>query len=256
MKISFSHVQGRSSRGAGFTLMETVIAIGIVALLLTGFLTVFGPASSAIQRSLQGAEAQRLADAVETELNILREDDIGTYDSAFDKAFDLVLDSPTLTDAGDKNGGLFAYSYRAELPFSVEGSSGALRPYTGTDGIADQDFSVVAVARGIGGKNDDAELIRRELASLIGRVYFVRLIPLEIKENDGVFVNREEDPGTGAKLRGETSTNPEDYEGAGLPIAIEFYETPTTEPNFLTNNWSGPTIESRPLYSTNIIVRR
>ena len=45
----------------GFTLMETVIAIGVLALLLTAFLAVFGPATSGLRKAISIQEADRLA---------------------------------------------------------------------------------------------------------------------------------------------------------------------------------------------------
>ena len=50
----------------GFTLMETVIAIGVLALLLTGFLAVFAPATAGIRKAVSIQEADRLAFALQT----------------------------------------------------------------------------------------------------------------------------------------------------------------------------------------------
>ena len=61
---------GRTGR-RGFTLMETVIAIGVVAVLLTTFLAVFGPASSSIRRVLSAQEAGRLTTTLERELGLV-----------------------------------------------------------------------------------------------------------------------------------------------------------------------------------------
>jgi prepilin-type N-terminal cleavage/methylation domain-containing protein len=36
----------------GFTLLETVIAIGVLAVLLTGFIIVFAPAAEGIKKSI------------------------------------------------------------------------------------------------------------------------------------------------------------------------------------------------------------
>ena len=71
MKIVFSDSRVRNRHG--FTLMETVIAIGVVAVLLTTFLAVFGPASAGIRRALSAQEAGRLTNSLERELSSLRE---------------------------------------------------------------------------------------------------------------------------------------------------------------------------------------
>ena len=55
----------------GFTLMETLLAIAVVAVLLSSFLAVFGPATSGIRQSISAQDADRLASALEHELSIL-----------------------------------------------------------------------------------------------------------------------------------------------------------------------------------------
>ena len=45
----------------GFTLMETVIAIGVLAVLLTAFLAVFTPAAQGIRKAISAEDADRLA---------------------------------------------------------------------------------------------------------------------------------------------------------------------------------------------------
>ena len=49
------------ARQSGFTLLETVIAIGVLAVLLTAFMYAFGPAMSGIRRAINIQEADRLA---------------------------------------------------------------------------------------------------------------------------------------------------------------------------------------------------
>ena len=70
-----THDAERSSRHLateGFTLMETVIAIGVLAVLLTGFLAVFTPAAQGIRRSISSQQADRLASTLEIELTTSR----------------------------------------------------------------------------------------------------------------------------------------------------------------------------------------
>ena len=75
----------RDTRG-GFTLIESVIAIGVVAILLTTFLAVFGPASQSIRRSISVQEADRLQSALEREFQILREGPDDKFQTAFEKS--------------------------------------------------------------------------------------------------------------------------------------------------------------------------
>ncbi|MEN9974751.1 MAG: hypothetical protein RLZZ282_757, partial [Verrucomicrobiota bacterium] len=57
-----------SSRHRAFTLIETVIAIGVLAVLLTGFMMVFAPAAAGIRSSLSLHEADRLSSTLEQEM--------------------------------------------------------------------------------------------------------------------------------------------------------------------------------------------
>lgn len=99
-----------TKRNQGFTLLETVIAIGVLAVLLTGFLYVFAPAAAGIRKAITVQDADRLTSTLEKELNTLRDgqesDDIQT---AFDKAFYWIKES---NQAGTA---LLVYRYRASI---------------------------------------------------------------------------------------------------------------------------------------------
>ena len=83
-----------SFRKCGFTLIETVIAIGVLAVLLTGFIIVFAPAAAGIKNSVNLQAADRLASTLEQELVTLRkgqkDDDDKEFATGFDKAFDWI----------------------------------------------------------------------------------------------------------------------------------------------------------------------
>jgi prepilin-type N-terminal cleavage/methylation domain-containing protein len=54
-----------NSRFRGFTLLETVIAIGVLAVLLTGFMVVFAPAADGIRKSINVQQADRMGSTLE-----------------------------------------------------------------------------------------------------------------------------------------------------------------------------------------------
>ncbi len=56
----------------GFTLVEVAIAMGMVAVMISSFMVVFGPALQGIDKSLSAKEADRLTNALELELSVLR----------------------------------------------------------------------------------------------------------------------------------------------------------------------------------------
>ena len=58
---------------AGFTLVEVVIALGILVVMITGFMAVFGPAARTIKKTLSTDEASRLQATLELELRTVRE---------------------------------------------------------------------------------------------------------------------------------------------------------------------------------------
>ena len=56
----------------GFTLVEVAIAMGMVAVMISSFMVVFGPALQGIDKSLSAKEADRLTNALELELSVVR----------------------------------------------------------------------------------------------------------------------------------------------------------------------------------------
>ena len=88
--------------------MEVLLAITVVAVLLTTFLAVFGPTANTIRRTLSAQEADRLFSALEKEMSSLRADEIGQFDTPFDKAFDWVNNSSSLDSA------VILFNYRGD----------------------------------------------------------------------------------------------------------------------------------------------
>jgi len=153
-----------------FTLMETVIAIGVLAVLITAFLAVFGPATEGIRRSINVQDADRMVATLEKELSILRETTDGKSTTAFDKAFDWIRDSnkdQTL---------IMVYQYRGD-PDDLR-NDGTMAPFTGNDGVAGKDYVVQSIARL---RNDLVFL--EDLKVLVGRAQDVR--PFQGSDLDG-----------------------------------------------------------------------
>lgn len=110
----------------GFTLVETVIAMGIITIMITAFLAAFGPAVQGIRKSISAKEANRLATSLEYELTILRFDEAGNsgeiYTTPFEKAFEWIKESGGV----DKDQSVLLYQYRGD-PESVR-EDGTLYP--------------------------------------------------------------------------------------------------------------------------------
>lgn len=101
----------------GFTVVEVVIAIGLVALLLTGVLGLMAPATNNIDKALSKGEATRALDTAIAEMNNFKDSDDGVTDynsdkTGFGKALKWIQDSNT------KNGAVLIYNYSGELGVS------------------------------------------------------------------------------------------------------------------------------------------
>ncbi|HCQ34199.1 MAG TPA: hypothetical protein DIV54_11930 [Verrucomicrobiales bacterium] len=251
MKIVFSDSRVRNRHG--FTLMETVIAIGVVAVLLTTFLAVFGPASAGIRRALSAQEAGRLTNSLERELSSLREGPDEAYQNAFHKAFDWIQDS------GKSEKAVFLYNYRADPKRIREDAS--LEPYGLADGgQSGRDFILQPAVRRKG--DADADL-REDLDRVEGRVYLVKMTQMIYDgAQDPVLV-----PGTHAQIKNMHSHDPiddvEDYPGAVIAYTADFYALKSNRFDYIENldliddNEDGdPDLLGKPLFSRNLGVRR
>lgn len=238
-----------STHRRGFTLMETVIAIGVLAVLLTAFLAVFAPAAQGIRKAISVQEADRLAYTLEQELVTLRGDQADQYGTGFEKAYDWI-------EAADGSAGsdpLLIYQYRGR-PDAIR-DDGTLEPYVRTEGVAGQDFIVQPVVR----RGGSAEL-RDDLEALEGRVYTVQLTQLVFeggaltRGTAGEIVDPtpgdDDDQGGGAGGSGAES-----YPEAVIAFAAEFHGVPSSSYNYLTNQLNPAELEN-PIFSRNLAVRR
>lgn len=207
----------------GFTLMETVIAIGVVAVLLTTFLAVFGPASQSIERALSAKEANRLQSALERELQIRREGTDSDFETAFEKAFDWIKESGNATKA------VFIYNYRAD-PTNIR-DDGSLAPYEENDGQPGKEFLLQAGVRRMG---DNDQYLQSDLKQVEGRVYLIRMTQLIFgagtmeRGEHGVISDPHED--------GESFDDPSDYPEGVVAFNAEFYALRSRDFDYLQNN--------------------
>ena len=233
-------VTKRESRG--FTLMETVIAIGVLAVLVTAFLAVFGPATQGIRRSINVQDADRLVATLEKEMSILRSGGTGGtgVTTAFDKAFEWIR------DAG-KDELIMLYQYRGD-PDDIR-ADGTMVPYESRDGVAGQDYVVQSMAR----MRRDS-LFLDDLEGLQGRVFAVRTQQL-------VFEGGELGPGTEGEIRGMNSggsaATAADYPDAVIAFSAKFYALAANSEPFLKPGGQ-LTIENlgKPVFTRNLGARR
>jgi prepilin-type N-terminal cleavage/methylation domain-containing protein len=228
-------------RPRGFTLLETVIAIGVLAVLLGAFLVVFGPATANIRRSISAQEADRLASAFVNELGNLRPNQ--KWDNGFDKAFTLLQETAT---AGKT---MFVYQYRADPSKPPRTTDGTMEPYPNTTGMAGKDYVIQAVMR----QRDDP-LFAQDLAAVEGRVFAVKAT--QLINDQGTFkagtIGTIADPETGA-----AAASAEAYPGATIAFAAEFFDVPSTAPGYLKSGGAFDLSKLKsPLFTRNLAVNR
>ena len=248
MKISHTQIPLKNRR-KGFSLVEVIIAIGIVALLLTGFLGVFGTAQRNINRSIGAKEANMLKDSLETEMAIFKSSDtapgVGT---AFAKAFEMIRTSTVTANA------VLVYQYKGNP--SNANLDGILAPYNNDDGIHGSDYiTQVAVRR----KSSDLLLVRSELANNVvtGNVYAVRMKQL-LKNNDGDLELSTHDGEIRHEVNGNVTqaASHDDYNQAVITFQAEFFRLPSNSANYVTgNNWDFTNL-GNPVAVINLAVRR
>jgi len=241
----------------GFTLLETVIAIGVLAVLLSGFLVVFAPAAAGIRQSINVQQADRLASALEKEMSTLRPGDPGLppqSTTGFDKAFEWVLKSNTGNDKLQGAVPIFVYQYRADVTQELR-NDGTRQPFTAslTGKFAGKDYLVVPMAR----RRSDP-LFQSDLSAIEGAVYLVKAKHL-VRNNDKMELGKGgeiKDPrnqqNPGAK------TQAADFSEAVLPFAAEFHLMPTKDFNYFS---SGTAFEKKfesktPVFTRNLAATR
>lgn len=235
-------------KSTGFTLLETLIAIAVLSVLLTGFVAVFTPAAAGVRRAIAIQDADRLASALEQELTTLRQDDrTNNVTTGFDKAF------TWLQGAETPNTALLLYRYRGSTTsLRADGTPEPVKLVN--QKLPGQDYVIQTILRR---KNDTARL-REELAALEGSIYVVRATQWIQDANASALR-----PGTPGQIQdpqgGQVSASPSQYPAASISFAADFYVIPSKSYSFLESNFQTffPRIRNqKPMFSRNVAVRR
>jgi prepilin-type N-terminal cleavage/methylation domain-containing protein len=235
-----------SFRTRGFTLLETVIAIGVLAVLLTGFMIVFAPAAAGIRKAINVQDADRLASTLEQELVTLRgTKETDEYKTGFEKAFDFIKEGNNSPDDA-----LLLYKYR--------GSLSNLRPDNTPEPVKlvsnklpGEDYDPPPPMRR---RNDS--LFLDDIEALEGSVFVVKCTQL-------VFENGELQPSGNAnqivdpKNPGTPAPSSDDYPEAVIAFSAEFYLLPAHSATYFNGRFKTtfPTLKS-PIFTRNLAVRR
>jgi prepilin-type N-terminal cleavage/methylation domain-containing protein len=236
------------ARKRGFSLIETVIAIGVLAVLLTGFMIVFAPAAAGVRKAINVQEADRLATTLEQELVTFRTGDQGV--NGFGKAFTWIKESNVANNA------LMIYQYRGSLIKSPRTTDQTPEPVTAQE-MNDPNMQPgkgYAVRTMVRRKSDPKFL--EDLKAVEGSVYVVKCTQL-------VFSGGELKPGTIGQIKdpkppNADSATPDLYPEAVIAFAAEFHALPTRSPDYLTGaqfNTKFPNLKT-PVFTRNLAVRR
>lgn len=233
----------------GFTLLETVIAIGVLSVLLTGFIVVFTPAADGIRKSINIQQADRLASTLEQELVTVRNNDFAT---GFDKAFDRISKSANAANA------LVVYQYRAQKnTLRDDGTPTPLEDGDNKTKIPGENYTVVSVMRPL----SDRVRFEADLKAIEGTVYLVKCTQL-------VFNGGQLKPGKPGEIIGPIdpnnpngavgpAANPAAYFEAVIPFAADFYMMPAKSAGYFTGTLPGKFAGlTKPVFSRNLAVRR
>ena len=231
-----------------FTLTETVIAIGVLAVLLTGFIAVFTPAAQGIRRSISSEQADRLTTTLENELTTLRANSESpapapAFATSFDKAFKWIQEGNKPTNAIP----IFVYQYRGD-PTSIR-PDGTPTPKTTITGEPGKDYIVQSMARRIG----DTEL-EKDLKAIEGSVFFVK--PTQL-----VFAAGDLKPGAPGEIKNaddSVATDAASYTEAVIAFSAEFHNVPTKSIAYLKSSTFATRFgnASKPVFTRNLAVRR
>ena len=233
-------------RPRGFTLIETIIAIGVIAVLLTGFMTVFAPAAAGIRKALNVQELDRIASTLEQEMVTLRSgSNAETIKTGFAKAFEWIRESNTANEA------LLVYQYRGRLS-SIRPDGTPVPEPTIKNKLPGKDYVLQSMVR----RKSDPKFLE-DLPAVEGGVYLVKCTQL-------VFGNGQLKPGTPGvitdpKGAAGIAASADDYLEAVIAFSAEFYSLPTKAKSYFASGGGFAktfTAVKKPVFTRNLAVRR
>lgn len=230
------------ARKRGFSLIETMLAIGVLAVLLTGFMIVFAPAAAGVRKSINIQEADRLASTLERELVTFRTGDPGDY--SFGKAFTWIEQSNNPTNA------LLIYQYRGSL--TTLRPDGTPAPVAaGGDMTPGKDYTLQTMVR----RKSDTRF-NEDIEAIQGTIYVVKCTQLVYSST-----TQELTPGTAGQIQNPKSPGGGltvvTYPEAVIAFTAEFYALPSKSRAYLDNRLP-QTFDSlkNPVFTRNLAVRR
>jgi len=247
MKIRF-----KSAHAPAFSLTETVIAMGVIAVLVTAFVVTFGAAGDAIKRSIDMSEVQKVSTALHSELHTLRNEESKKYASAnpFNKAFEW------LQKGSSEKNAVVIYTYRGDL--KQLRPDGSFKPLKTADVVPGQG-SITCM----GVRLASDPLLKEDLAARVDSIFVCRLRQLVWDEQKGSW-SVSNSKGISSPYGGELISNANDFYckdakskqpwGGELSMQAEFWTVASVNDQTLKHLYSNKA--PKPIFVTNLAVRR
>jgi type II secretory pathway pseudopilin PulG len=232
-----------------FTLMETVIAILVLAVLLTGFLTVFTPAAQGIRRSISTQQADRLKATLERDMATLRNNESTiAIPTGFDKAFSWIKEGNAATKA------IFVYQYRGDKTLAPR-TDGTLVPMKNITGKPGVDYVTQTAARRV---NDT--LLKDDLEAIVGPLFYVIPTQLVMTNNELVLGT----PGVIKNPDASPAATSSAYTDAVITFSAAFHMVPSVSIKYLEGSKfkqkfdyaASANSKVKPVFVRNLAVRR
>lgn len=237
----------------GFTLMETLLAVALIGMLISVFITVFVPARGMIQQALTKQESDRLISILRAEMNTVRANEQsldgkgsapGKYTCPFDKGFYWLLACRKPSTA------IVVFSYRADTAASPR-ADGTYPAIPVTQSRPGHDTQLVSIACPM-----DSHIHRDDIKNAIGPVFIVKLTQIEPSGIGEYKLSKTPGLIKDASLP-EKYFSREDADfawGGAIYCRADFYlMTPPNPALYKNRPWSRV---GRPVFSANISFRR
>lgn len=230
-------------------MLETVIAIGVLAVLLTGFIIVFTPAAEGIRKSLNVQQADRLASTVEQELVTLRDT---TYKTGFEKAYDWIKTSnPTTNSSTDA---VVVYQYRADIS-ALRTTDKTPVPVSALTGQQPgKDYIVVSMCRRVSDPLFNSTS-NGDITAIEGGIYLVKCTQL-------IFTGGQLVSGTAGTIKdpktGTAAGSADLYPDAVIAFTAEFHILPAKSAGYFSSSAFTNKFKSvkNPVFTRNLAIRR
>ncbi len=238
----------------GFTIMETILAIGLIAMLLGIFLTLFLPAKDMIRAAIAREESDRVISVLRSEMTTLRQNEQAPassskstdtkYVSGFDKAFNWFKRSARPSTS------IVIFTYRADLSKSprADGSYPAVK--IGKD-LPAGSTALISMACPI----TDA-IHKDDFMHAVGPVFLVRMTQL-VEGTNGTFTLAKKSgiiKEAGSPETFVSSEKDKDAWGATLFFQADFYiMSPPSPARYRKMVWEKM---AQPTFTTNMSIRR